>query len=156
MSAAEATGAPSSVKATAPPATSWPRLGQLLPLAPLADGADGIDVRLPRALALEHDELGRRLAVDRRDRVGHAGHRGDAAGQRGRGAGGDRLVFLVARLAEVDVDVDQARADDQPAGVDHDLGLLVARARRQDLAPADPEVADLVDVLAGVDDPAPR
>ena len=64
------------------------------------------------------------------------------AGQRGGGAGVDRLVLLVARLAEVDVDVDQAGADDQPRGVDDDLGLdqpfsadgedpTAARARRR-------------------------
>ena len=64
------------------------------------------------------------------------------------GAGGDRLVLLVAGLAEMDVDVDQARADDHALGVDDDLGLLVAPAHRQDPAPADPEVADLVEVLA--------
>ena len=62
--AAEATGAPSSVKATAPPATSWPRLGQFFALAALAHGADGIDVGLASALALEHDKLGCGLAVD--------------------------------------------------------------------------------------------
>ena len=70
------------------------------------------------------------------------------------GPGGDRLVLLVARLAEVDVDVDQARADDQAAGVDDDLGLLVPLADGQDAPLAQPEVGDLVDVLAGVDDPA--
>ncbi len=62
-------------------------------------------------------------------------------------AGGDRLVLLVARLAEVDVNVDQARADDHPLGVDDDLGLLVAPSHRQDPAAADPEIADLVEVL---------
>ena len=111
---------------------------------------------MPCALGLEDDELGRALGVDGGDGVGHAGDRGHAAGQGGRGAGGDGLVFLVARLAEVDVDVDQARADDHAPGVDDDLGLLVALAERQDPAPAEPEVADPVDVLARVDDPAPR
>ena len=56
------------------------------------------------------DELDRALAVDGRIGVGHAGDRGEAAGH-GRGrAAGDGLVFLEARLAEVDVHVDQARA----------------------------------------------
>ena len=129
--------------------------GQLFALASLADGADGIDVGLPGPLGLEHDELGRGLGVDGGHRVGHAGDRRHAAGQGGGRAGGDGLVLLVARLAEVDVNVDQARADDHAPGVDDDLGLLDSPlADRQDSAPADPEVADLVEVLAGVDDPA--
>ena len=49
-------------------------LGQLLALAPLADGPDRIDVGLARPLGLEDDELGGPLAVERRDGVGHAGH----------------------------------------------------------------------------------
>ena len=130
-------------------------LGQLLPLASLADGADGIDMGLARPLSLEDDELGRPLGVDGGDGVGHAGDRGHAAGQGGTGAGGDGLVFLVARLAEVDVRVDQARADDHAPGVDDDLGFLVALAERQHAATAEPEIAQPVDVLAGVDDPPP-
>ena len=153
---AEATGAPSSVKATAPPATSWPSSASSSPLRPLLTAPTGIDVGLPCPLRLEHDELGGRLGVDGRDGVGHAGDRGHAAGQGGARAGGDRLVFFVARLAQMDMNVDQARADDHALGVDDDLGFLVAPAQRQDPAPADPEVADLVDVLPGVDDPAAR
>ena len=152
---AEATGAPSSVKATAPPATSWPSSASSSPLRPLLDGADRIDVGLARPLGLEDDELGRALGVDGGDGVGHAGDRGHAAGQGGTGAGGDGLVFLVAGLAEVDVRVDQARADDHAAGVDDDLGFLVALAERQHPAPAEPEIAQPVDILAGVDDPPP-
>ena len=128
ISAAEATGAPSSVKATAPPATSWPSSASSSPLRPLLTAPTGIDVGLPRPLRLEDDELGGRLGVDRRHGVGHAGDRGHAAGQGGARAGGDRLVLLVARLAEVDVDVDQARADDLALGIDDDLGFFVALA----------------------------
>ncbi len=79
---------------------------------------------------------------------------GHAAGQRGRGAGGDRLVLFIARLAQMNVHVDQPGTDDHALGIDDDLGLLVAAARRQDPPAADPEIADLVEVLAGVDDPA--
>ena len=105
-------------------------LGQLLPLASLADGADGIDVGLPRPLGLEDDELGGRLGVDRRACVlGMQATEVTPPARAALGAGGDRLVLLVARLAEVDVDVDQARADDHAPGVDDDLGLLVAPAR---------------------------
>ena len=68
-------------------------------------------------------------------------------------AGRDRLVLFVARLAKMNVNVDQARANDHSPGIDDDLGLFITPAQRQDPAPADPEIADLVDVLRGVDDP---
>ena len=93
-------------------------LGQLLALAALGDGADGKDVGVAGALGLEEDELGGGLAVEGRLGVGHAGDRRDAAGQRRRGAGGDGLVLLAARLAQVDVHVDQAGADDLARGVE--------------------------------------
>ena len=46
------------------------------------------------------------------DRIGvrHARDRGEAAGNRRRRAGRDRLLVLLARLAQMHVDVDQARA----------------------------------------------
>ena len=107
---AEATGAPSSVKATAPPATSWPSSASSSPLPSLAHGADR-DRRSPcrarwawrttNSAAAWLSMAGMVLGMQATD--------GHAAGQRGGGAGGDRLVLLVARLAEVDVDVDQAR-----------------------------------------------
>src|SRR5207302_9100763 len=92
-------------------------LGQLGALAALGDGADGEDVGVAGPLRLEVDELGGRLAVEGRLGVGHAGDRGDAAGEGGGGAGGDGLVLLAAGLAEVDVHVDQAGADDLAGGV---------------------------------------
>ena len=84
-------------------------LGQFLPLPSLGDGADGKDIGVAGALGLEIDELRRRLAVEGRLGVGHARHRGNAAGQGRRRAGGDGLVFFAARLAQMDVHVDQAR-----------------------------------------------
>ena len=131
------------------------KLGEFFPLASLAHRADGIHMGLPRPLSLKHDELGGALRVDRGDGVGHAGDRGHAARERGLRSGGDRLVLLVAGLAEVDVEIDQAGADDQAVGVDHDLGFLVRPAAEgQHATPADPEIADPVEVLAGVDDSA--
>src|SRR5208283_4726972 len=129
---------------------------QFFALAALAHGAYGIDVGLASALALEHDKLGRGLAVDGGNRVGHAGHRCHPSRQGGRGTRGDGLILLVAWLSQVDVNVDQPGAYDQSAGIDDDLGLFVACPGRQHVATADPEIADLVAVPAGVDDPAPR
>ena len=153
MSDAEATGEPSSVNATAPAGDELAELGELFPLAALADGAHGIHVGLPRPLRLKHHEFGRRLRVDGGPRVRHAGHRGHAAGQGGARTGRDRLVLFVPRLTKMNVNVDQPRANDHAPGIDHDLGLFVAPAHGQDPAPADPQIANLVDVLRGVDDP---
>ena len=106
-------------------------LGQFRPLPALGDGADGEDVGVAGALGLQVDELGRRLAVEGRLGVGHARHRRDAAGQGRRRAGGDGLVLLAARLAQVDVHVDQAGADDLARGVEGAVGLRAAAAGRR-------------------------
>ena len=67
-------------------------------------------------------------AVDGRIGVGHAGDGGEPAGH-GRGrAGLDRLVVLEARLAEMDVHVDQPRRDDLARGIDHGLLAVVGSA----------------------------
>ena len=52
------------------------------------------------------------------------------------------------------MNVDQAGADDQAAGVDHDVGLAVA-SQRENLPVAEPKVGDLIDVLTGVDQSSP-
>src|SRR5439155_11466166 len=56
-------------------------------------------------------------------RVRHAADGGEAAGRRGAGAGLHGLLVLVAGLAEVDVNVDQAGTHDL-AGRVEDLGAL--------------------------------
>ena len=117
--------------------------GQLGAASALGEGADREDVGVAGPLRLEMDELGRRLAVDGRLRVRHTGHRRDAAGQRRGGAGGDGFVLFAARLAQVDVHVDQAGADDHPGRVDGAVGLdLWVRPDAEDAVAADPEVAD--------------
>ena len=64
------------------------------------------------------DKLNRCLSVDRRFGVGDAGHAREPAGQRRSRAGLDCLVFLPARLAEVNVHVDEPGSDHEPGGVD--------------------------------------
>ncbi len=98
-------------------------LGQFLALPALGDGADGEDIGVAGPASLQMDELGGRLAVQGRLGVGHAGHRRDAASDSGSRAGLDRLVFLAARFAQVDVHVDQSRADDQTSGVQDAIGM---------------------------------
>ena len=106
-------------------------LGQFLPLAVLAHAGDDEDVAVAGLGGLVADELDRALAVDGRVGVGHAGDRGEAAGQRRGRARLDRLVLLEARLAEVDVHVDQARGDDPARGVEHFRPAVGARRRRR-------------------------
>jgi hypothetical protein len=133
-------------------------LGELLALAVLACAGDDEHVAGigPRGLLM--DELDRRLRVDRRLGVGDAGDAREPAGQGGPGAGLDRLVFLAARLPEVDVHVDQPRRDDQPAGVDRLVDpadrLGAGAADGDHLAVADEHVVDPVDPLRRIDHPA--
>ena len=75
------------------------------------------------------DELGGGLAVDGGFGVRHTRHGRDAAGQGGRRAGGDGFVFLAARLAQMDVHVDEAGADDHARGVDGAVGLVCRACR---------------------------
>src|SRR4028118_1473338 len=83
--------------------------------APLGAGARG-----------GRDVLGDRPVVVGGDGVGHAGHGGEAAGRRRHGAGAHRLLVLLTGLAQVDVDVDQPRGDDEAGGVERldSFGLL--------------------------------
>src|SRR5206468_5031808 len=97
----------------------------------------------------------RLLAVQRLFGVRHARHRRDPAGQRRGGAGRDRLVLLAPRLAQVDVHVDQARADDLARGVEGAVGpQVLLRPDPGDAVALDPQVGDLVEVLRRVDHPA--
>ena len=110
----------------------------------------GKTLALPARSAWRIDELRGRLAVEGRLGVGHARDRRDAAGQGRRRAGGDGLVLLAARLAQVDVHVDQAGADDLAGGVEGPVGLQVRLGTDADDALAlDPQVGHLVEVLHG-------
>jgi len=101
--------------------------------------------------ALEHegDEL---TVVDGRLRVGHRHDGGKASGGGGPRARGDVFLVLLARLAEMDVQVDEARHHPAAAGVDH-LGVTGCyRAGGADAADAalfDQKVGTLVKALRG-------
>ena len=135
MRAAVRTGNPSSLKATAPPAFLLGHLGDALPLEAVRDRPDREDAagaRLARAL---EDAIGDRDVVVHRVGVRHAGHRGEPARGGGAGPALDVLLVLLARLAEVDVHVDEAGGHDEPPGV-------------QDLVPGPGD-----DLGRGADDP---
>lgn len=128
-------------------------LGEFLAGAGLGDRADGVDLAGGGAgLAADEFDLG--VGVEGRDGVGHAGDGGEAARDRGRAAGLDGLAFLLAGLAEVDVHVDQAGADDSVFGVDGAVGggAVEALADGGDLAVAEGQIGGFVAVGRGVDD----
>ena len=134
-------------------------LGERLAHLPDGDGADGIDARATGALGLADDEADRRLIV--RDRIGvrHRADRGESAGRRGARARGDRLDILAARLAQMAVHVDEARRHDESGAVDHLDRVAVAAhvahsAHRFHHAVDDEQIADVVQPLRGIDDPA--
>ena len=85
--------------------------------------------------------------------VGHAHHGGETAGGGGLRTGEDGLLVRLAGLAEMDVDVDEAGADDEAAGVDHArLFLLRASELGDELAAGNEDIALGVALSGGVDD----
>ena len=85
------------------------------------DGAGGVHVARRGAAEVEHllHDAG---AVDGRRGVGHGDDGRVAAERRASGAGLDGLGLLLARLAQVAVDVDEAGADDAAGGVEGAVG----------------------------------
>ena len=86
--------------------------------------------------------------------VGHANHGGKATGGRTVGTGRDVFLMGLARLAEVNVDVDQPRAGYEIGAVD-DLGLLFVRGGKSidDDAVLDEEIAYRIALVGRIDDP---
>ncbi len=94
-----------------------------------------------------------RLIVDRVG-VRHARDRGEAAGDGRGGAGRDRLLVLLAGLAQVHVHVDQA-GDDHQAGGDGEHVRAFDRQIGADLrnhAIDDQQIARAIDPVRGIDD----
>jgi hypothetical protein len=90
---------------------------RLAPQAP-RDGADGVHAHDALAGGLGEDVVGDGAVVVDRVRVGHARDGREAARGRRARAGGHRLLVLVAGLAQVHVDVDEAGTHDLAGGVD--------------------------------------
>ena len=91
--------------------------GELFAGAVLGDGADGKDIDDGVALGALHDVAGNGGAVVHRRRVGHAADGSEAAGRSGARSALDGLGVLKARLAQMDMHVDEAGRDDQSRGV---------------------------------------
>ena len=129
-------------------------LGQGLAFLATSAGTDGADVHEAGGVALG-DLVAHALA-----RVGHGvgvGHGGDvceATGGSGGGARLDGLLVLVAGVAEVDVDVDQARDEVLARAIDDlgALGGLDVRAHAGDASALDEDVGNGVEADLRVDD----
>src|SRR2546426_889118 len=102
------------------------------------------------------DVVGDGAVVVNGTRVRHARDRGEPTRRRSARARRDGLLVLVAGLAQVDVDVDEPRADDLARGV-HDLrsrGRLEALSDALDLAVGDQHILHAVRGVCRVDDAA--
>jgi len=100
------------------------------------------------------DVTGNGLVVVDRLRVRHASYGSKAAGDRGECAGGNVFLVLKTRIAQVDMNVDQARSDNFSSGVDN-LGTFIIKAfaDRGDLALFDQDIAGLIKLLCRLYDP---
>jgi hypothetical protein len=94
-------------------------LGQLLPFLTQRDGANRVDPCLARTLRLAHDESDGCLVVGNRVGVRHGTDRGEASGRGGHGAGGNGLDILLARLPQMDVEIDEAGRHNFVSGGDN-------------------------------------
>ena len=91
---------------------------QLLAGDALGDRAGDEHVDLGRTLRAILNQRHRAGVVDRRAGVGHADNSGETAARRRRRAGADGLLGRLARLAKVNVNVDQPGADDLAGHID--------------------------------------
>ncbi|BFO19876.1 hypothetical protein SHKM778_62640 [Streptomyces sp. KM77-8] len=103
------------------------QLGELGPFQADGDGADGLHVAVAGLLAEPPDLLDHAGGVGHREGVGHGEDAGVAAARRRAGAGQDGLGVLAAGLAQMGVQVDQARQEHLAAGLD-DLGAVGGQA----------------------------
>ena len=143
---------PSSVKATAPWATMSPISESVSPLRPWLQAPETCTRHLPTAVARAWTYSTPSRVVDHRRGVRHAADGREAALRGSAGAGGDVLLLLLARLAQVHVHVHEARDDDLAGQVALDALLDgEAGAHLDDLAVADDDVGHLVKADLRVD-----
>ncbi len=86
--------------------------------AVLCNGSDGKDVDDGMTLRTFDDVAGDRGIVVYRRRVGHAANGGEASGRGGARSAFDGLGVLKARLAQMNVHIDEAGRDNESRGVD--------------------------------------
>ena len=134
-------------------------VGELLAFLSARDRADRIHASEARFRGAAQDQLGDAGVIVHRRRIGHARDRGEAAGDRGRRAGGDRLLVLLPRLAQMDVHVDQAGTDHQPRRHVHDFAAIRQADRQiapdaRDAIAVDEQIERAVEAGRRVDHPS--
>jgi hypothetical protein len=140
------TGRPSSVKPAAPLVGELGHLGQLGAVLAAGDRGEEADRNLRLGLRVLDQRAEHRGRVDDRVGVRHREDRAVAAGRGRGGAGGDRLLVLPARDAQVHVRVDEGRREHEPGAVDHTVAVRVEPfAERGDRPLVDPDVEHRVD-----------
>ena len=130
-------------------------LGQVAAGAADRDAGDRQHPRVGSGRRVEHAGDQHRR-INRRRRVGHRADRREAAARRGPRAGRDRLLVLLAGLAQVHVQVDEAGSDDESRRVQHGraVGRFQAGPGFGDAPVAEQQVERRVDAVAGVDQAA--
>ena len=122
MIASPRIGLPSSLTATAPAALSEPYSVKRFAHAAAGGRGDGKDAGAGVALRALHPARGLHRIVDRNG-VWHGADGGKSARRSRRGSGRDGLLVALPRLAQMDVDIDQPRRNDQARRF-HDLARL--------------------------------
>ncbi len=129
-------------------------LRQFLALSALGDRSDRKHIGQPHPLGLAQNEFDLPLVIQRRLGIGHAADGREPPRHRRRRAAGDRLLFLVARLAQMHVNVDQPRRDETTRRVDCPIGFAEIGSDRGDLSVADEKLRPPLKLLRGVEDRA--
>ncbi len=141
-----------SVKATAPASRQQAELGELFAAAARGDGAIREDGQAAGLLATGAQQAHQGGIVDRGQRIGKGGERGDAAGGGGLGGRGDGFAVLVAGLAQGGAHVHEAGAQDGTILGNHGRAVRPAQAGAEigDQAVAHQQVAVLVQTGGGI------
>ena len=147
---------PSSVMATTPARFKSADGREFLAGDVLGDGAGDENIHdafARRAFADERDGAG---GVNRGQRVGHADDGGETAARGGGGAGGEIFLRGLARLAQMDVQINQAGADDFSAGVElfNALGRGKIFADGGNFAVNDEHVRGGIKMICGINHPS--
>ena len=100
-----------------------------LPSRPLVMAPDRQHVGQAHALRFAEHEFDLPLVIQRRLGVGHAADGGEPPRHRRRRPGGDGLLLLVARLAKMNVNVDQSRRDITAGRVNGAVGFAEVMRR---------------------------